>query len=197
MKNMFVLFYCYEGKVLLNEINDKFISFTNQLPTFDTQLYKFYLLLLIVTGATHGRGDCRGLFSHHFRISTSLQTYYLYLDLTVDLLFVSRPYCWLTMCISASLQTYLQWTLAISSLDLTLKGPIHDSDFNRNRDVQPDRGCGCCWWSTHTRSDRSVQSFSVESQFSDSNNVGPRLWWPNRPPNIRKFWSTATATATC
>ena len=35
-----------------------------------------------------------------------------------------------------------------------------------NRDVQPDRGCDCCWWSTHTRSDRSVQSFSVESQFS-------------------------------
>ena len=57
--------------------------------------------------------------------------------------------------------------------------------------MQPDRGC--CWWSTHTRSDRSVQSFSVESQFSDSNNVGPRLWWPNHPPNIRKFWSTATA----
>ena len=25
-----------------------------------------------------------------------------------------------------------------------LKGPIHDSDFNRNRDVQADRGCGCC-----------------------------------------------------
>ena len=35
------------------------------------------------------------------------------------------------------------------------------------------------------------------SQFSDSNNVGPRLWWPNRPPNIRKFWSTAKATAIC
>ena len=35
------------------------------------------------------------------------------------------------------------------------------------------------------------------SQFSDSNNVGPRPWWPNRPPNIRKFWSTATATAIC
>ena len=47
--------------------------------------------------------------------------------------------------------------------------------FNRNRDVQPDRGCGCCWWSTHTRRDRSVQSFSVLWY-----NVGPRLWWPNR-----------------
>ena len=35
------------------------------------------------------------------------------------------------------------------------------------------------------------------SQFSDSNNVGPRLWWPNLPPNIREFWSTATATAIC
>ena len=77
-----------------------------------------------------------------------------------------------------------------------LRAPSTTAIFNRNRDVQPDRGCGCCWWSTHTRRDRSVQSFSVESQFSDSNNVGPRLWWPNRPPNIRKFWSTATTTAT-
>ena len=72
------------------------------------------------------------------------------------------------------------------------RAPSTTAIFNSNRDVQPDRGCGCGWWSTHTRSDRSVQSFSVESQFSDSNNVGPRLWWPNRPPNIRKFWSTAT-----
>ena len=77
------------------------------------------------------------------------------------------------------------------------RAPSTTAIFNRNRDVQPDRGCGCGWWSTHTRSDRSVQSFSVESQFSDSNNVGPRLWWSNRPPNIRKFWSTATETATC
>ena len=77
----------------------------------------------------------------------------------------------------------------------TLRAPSTTEIFNRNRDMQPDRGC--CWWSTHTLSDRSVQSFSVESQFSDSNNVGPRLWWSTRPPNIRKFWSTATCKLRC
>ena len=49
----------------------------------------------------------------------------------------------------------------------------------------------------HTHAATDLFNFSVESQFSDSNNVGPHLWWPNRPQNIRKFWSTATTTATC
>ena len=52
-----------------------------------------------------------------------------------------------------------------------LKGPIHDSDFNRNRDVQPDRGCGAVdGLPTHA----AIDLFNL-SQFSDSNNVGPRL----------------------
>ena len=42
-----------------------------------------------------------------------------------------------------------------------LRAPSTTAIFNRNRDVHPDRGCGCCWWSAHPRRDRSVQSFSV------------------------------------
>ena len=83
------------------------------------------------------------------------------------------------------------------------KGPIHDSDFNRNRDVQPDRGCDCCW-STHTRSDRSVQSFSVESQFStmsdlDSDDLANiALFLEAQPTRSGRFcpYTTATSTAT-
>ena len=62
---------------------------------------------------------------------------------------------------SVSIFSRVFWIQDSLYLIFTLKGPIHDSDFNRNRDVQPDRGYGCCWWSTHTRSDRSVQSFSL------------------------------------
>ena len=86
----------------------------------------------------------------------------------------------------------------------SFKGPIHDSDFNRNRDVQPDRGCDCCWWSAHTRSDRSVQSFSVESQFStmsdlDSDDLANiALFLEAQLTRSGRFcpYTTATSTAT-
>ena len=45
---------------------------------------------------------------------------------------------------SASPNVFQRKLNEIALLLVPLKGPIHDSDFNRNRDVQPDRGCGCC-----------------------------------------------------
>ena len=87
---------------------------------------------------------------------------------------------------------------------LAYRAPSTTAIFNRNRDVQPDRGCGCCWWSTHTRSDRSVQSFSVESQFStmldlDSDGLANiALFLEAQLTRSGRFcpYTTATSTAT-
>ena len=84
------------------------------------------------------------------------------------------------------------------------RAPSTTAIFNRNRDVQPDRGCDCCWWSTHTRSDRSVQSFSVESQFStmsdlDSDDLANiALFLEAQLTRSGRFcpYTTATSTAT-
>ena len=106
-----------------------------------------------------------------------------------------------------------------------VKDPIHDSDLqSQPRCAARSRLRLLLMVYPHTQ--RPICSIFL-SLIAVLNNVGPRLWWPGeysivfrgttdkiwsllpihhsnlnrdfklRPPNIRKFWSTATATAIC